>query len=198
MLYAAVYRGTSDQSFLRKAEDESRAAVRMEPLSTKNHYQLARLYELASEPGDAASEYQVALRCSPNEPKTLLLLARCYELLGRDKDALDLYSRMVRLEQGPYGTIRAVPELVEPEYVFAHAAIGRAMEKKGGRRSALREYNQAMDRIKRYQESVEGWGTALEMGIGRDTEMEQQVDELRSELSERISALTRPADGTAR
>lgn len=192
------YRGTGDESALDEAVREYGEASRLEPAGTKTHYQLGRAYDFAGMYAEAEKAYSSAVDRDPKSPQNLLALARCYEKLGRRADALKIYQRMVEVEESPYETVRAVPELIEPTYIFAHAAIGRDLESRGDLPAARTQYKRSLDRIHLYQQNMRAMGRILEMGVGRNTELEQQVDELRTDLEKRMASPVGPSGGRSR
>ena len=138
-IYEMLGTGMADKSFFVRSEQEFRRAISLEPTSPKNYYQLARMYERNSENAKAVDAFKSALAQDPNFIPALLALGQQYEAMGKSNNALDVYRRMVQLEDGPYDHIRAVPELVEPSYIFARAALGRRFEAEGNAAAATRE-----------------------------------------------------------
>jgi len=188
-LYLLLADVSGDLSYAEQAEREIRKAIRLEPTDPKNYYQLARVCERYPRNEDAIRAFQAAIERAPNALEPLLALARRYEAAGREKDALWVWKRMVALEDSPYGRIRATPEFAEPRYIFAHEALGREFEQRGDRKSACREYTKALEEIERYQESMKAVGAVLGAVGRRDSRMEQQVEELRTDLTRRLKAL---------
>ena len=188
-LYLLLADASGDLSYAEQAEAEVRKAIRLEPTDPKNYYQLARVYERYPRNEDAIRAFQAAIERAPNALEPLLALARRYEEAGRVRDALRVWRRMIVLENSPYGRIRATPEFAEPEYVFAHEALGRDYERRGDVKSAREEYRAARERIERYQESMKAVGAILEAVGRRDSDMEQQVEGLRADLIRRLKAL---------
>jgi len=189
MAYLALARQSDDSSLADRARIEILKAVRLEPGNAKNFYQLGRVSSLCSQPDKAISAYQAALRCNPNAVEVMLALARAYEDSSRHAEAVRIWQRMVEVEDSPYERIRAVPELVAPEYVFARQALGREYERNGDKAAAVREYNRALDRIARYQDSVKAMKEILEANGRRDLRMEQSVEDVRLDLNHRLRAL---------
>lgn len=165
-------------------------ATQLEPVNAKNFYRLARAYESLGSDKEARAAFQKALDRSPNAPEIMLALARCLERSGQREEALEIWERMVRVEESPYGQIRAVPELVEPEYIFAHAALAYDFEKIGETAAAETHYRRALDRAGRYLESMEAMKDILEAGGRRDLRTEREVEELREELIRRLEDMT--------
>jgi O-antigen ligase/cytochrome c-type biogenesis protein CcmH/NrfG len=188
--YRALARQSADESLIKNARRELSAAIRLEPGNAKTYYQLGRFDEFYPNNENSIRAYRAALERNPNAPEVMLALARAYEVAGRHEEAVGVWERMIALEDSPYERIRAVPELVAPEYIFAHQALGREYERNGDKAAAVREYNRALDRIVRYQDSVKAMREILEANERRDLQMEQSVEDVRLDLNHRLSALT--------
>lgn len=186
MLLADAY---SDMTFAKKAETELRMALRFEPEYAKNHYQLARVYELLGKPDEAIRSLETGRKLDPNAVQLLLRLARAYEQSDRHEKALDVYRHIVQLEELPYGKIRAMPEIVQPEYIFAHAELGIDSERSGDIEQALVHYEKALSRIERYEESLVEIGPVLEAAGQRDPELEEELSDLETALQRRYRDL---------
>lgn len=171
-----------DASYAERAGRVLVECILLEPTSAKFRYQLGRADEYLSRNYQAILAYREALELDPNSPQIMLALARVYEDAGGKDEALAVYKRMVEVENSPYEQIRAVPELVEPAYIFAHRAIGEAMEARGDKAKAVEEYRTALKRIERYQTSIENMGQVLDVNQQRNPEMEAQVEEIRVKL----------------
>lgn len=186
MLLSMGYPGMDGSANLKSSIEEYETAIRLAPSSARGYYQLAKVYAGMGEGAAAIDMYGKSLECDPNSPQTLLALARQYELMGRRPDALSVYRRMSKIEESPYETVRAVPEIVEPAYIFAHEALGKDSESRGDMANALREYRRAMVRIVAYQLSMKGMGEILEAGGSRNLNMESDVESARLEILQRM------------
>ncbi|MHB1000913.1 MAG: O-antigen ligase family protein [Armatimonadota bacterium] len=171
------------------AEQEFLKTIQLAPSSTKGYYQLGKLYAQLGRDDDSVSMFSKALLNDPNSPHLMLILARQYESMGAKSKALELYGRMIEVENSPYEAIRAMPEIVEPAYVFAHASLGQELERIGDSAGASKLYRTAMTRIENYQKSIHGMGEILEISGSRNPEMEDQVEALRIDLQRRLESL---------
>ncbi|MHB1190883.1 MAG: hypothetical protein ACYC08_08600, partial [Armatimonadota bacterium] len=135
-------------------------------------------------------------RHDPNSPTLMLALAGVYEKEGRE--AIHIYRRMAKVEGSLYERVRAIPELVESAYIFAHAAIGESLEEQGDLPGAVREYETALARISRYQESMRAMGAIIEAGGQGNPEMEERVEEAEFTLTERLHSLRKRSGGSGR
>ncbi|MCX6374576.1 MAG: O-antigen ligase family protein, partial [Armatimonadetes bacterium] len=188
--YRALARQCGDESLIKNGQRELAAAIRLEPGNAKTYYQLGRLDEFYPNYENSIRAYRAALERNPNAPEVMLALARTYEVAGRHEEAVGVWKRRIALEDAPYERMRAVPELVAPEYIFAHQALGHEYERSGDRTAAVQEYNPALDRIARYQDSVKAMREILEANGRRDLQMEQSVEDVRLDLNHRLKALT--------
>lgn len=187
--YLTLAHYTSDPSYADRAREELRAAIRLEPTCAKNYYRLGRVYEYYPRNEEAIRAFRAALERHPNAPEVMFALARRCEEAGRTGEALAVWKRMIQVEESPHGRIRAVPELVEPEYVFAHAALGQEFERRGDKSGAEKEYRRGLERARRYEDSMKAMRPVLEAIERRDLEMERQVEEIQHELRGRLKIL---------
>jgi O-antigen ligase/tetratricopeptide (TPR) repeat protein len=187
--YLAYAGGTGDDSYFERAKSEMLTAIRLEPYTAKNYYQLGRLYEFRHRNDQAVRAFEASIERHPNAPELLMALARSYEVAGREKDALATWRKMVKVENSPYEKVRAIPEMVEPEYIFAHKALGEEFECKGDKAGAVKEYKLALVRINRYLESVRQLSGVLDASGFRDEKMELSVEEAKYDLAGRVEAL---------
>lgn len=79
----------------------------------------------------------------PHSLQTLRELAETYALLGKTNDSIDVYRDMAALEATPLGTIRAMPEVIESEFAYAHARLAAALSGQRNLPEALAEYRKA-------------------------------------------------------
>jgi tetratricopeptide (TPR) repeat protein len=178
-----------NQSMIDVGIKELKVASHLEPTDAKNFYQLGRIYDQFPNKGDSIKAYKQALKRAPLSPKLLLALGKAYENRNQQEKALAIWKKMVVIEKSPYGRIRAMPEFVELEYVFAHEALGRHYKKVGNTSAACKEYLSALKRIKDYQKSLRSVGPVLEAGGQRDFEMEIEIEDLHKKILEELEQL---------
>ncbi|MDI6828773.1 MAG: tetratricopeptide repeat protein, partial [Armatimonadota bacterium] len=164
-------------------------AIKRSPTSAKCYYQLGQLYEFAGENEKALKAYQQALTWDPNAVQILFAKARLYENMGRFDEALRTYNQIVEIEKSPYEQIKAMPEYVEPVYIFAHYAIARHLEQKGNLSKAVEEYNLALDRITRFEKSLREVGDVLEASGKRNPRREAEIMEIKLDSRCRVKKL---------
>lgn len=187
-LFSMMNQGV-DNNVIDSSINEYKIAIRLAPSSAKGYYQLAKVYEKAGQTSEAVEMYKKSLEYDPQSPQTLLMLARQYQLMRKTTDALDVYRQMVAVENSPYETVRAVPEIVEPSYIFAHKILGDDYAARNEPSKASDEYRHALDRINAYQASMKGLGEILEVSGSRNTEIESQVEIVKSEVIQKIDQL---------
>jgi len=130
-------------------------SVRLKP-SPRNLYRLGMYYEREDDMAQARAQYEAALERDPHSLPALLKLAR---LAQPDPDnpvltdaAKRYYERVIEIQNSPYGRIRAVPELVETAYGFAHLALARHYRALKDLVKAQGHYEQALQVFRNYRE----------------------------------------------
>ena len=86
----------------------------------------------------------------PHSLQTLRALAETYALLGKTNDAMDVYRDITVLETTPLGTVRAMPEVIEAEFAYAHARLAAALYRQHNVSEALAEYRKANALLRTY------------------------------------------------
>lgn len=130
-------------------------SVRLKP-SPRNLYRLGLYYEREGDLEKARIQYEAALARDPHSLPALLKLA---QLAHPDPDnprlseqAKRYYERVVEIQNSPYGQIRAVPEIVETAYGFAHLALARHYRALNETVKAQGHYEQALAVFRNYRE----------------------------------------------
>jgi tetratricopeptide (TPR) repeat protein len=130
-------------------------AVRLKP-SPRNLYRLGLYYERENDRARARAQFEAALERDPHSLPALLKLAQ-YAQPDPDEprlsdEAREYYERVVEIQNSPYGRIRAVPEIVETAYGFAHLALARHYRARGETVKAQGHYEQALQVFRNYRE----------------------------------------------
>jgi tetratricopeptide (TPR) repeat protein len=103
-------------------------AVRLKP-SPRNLYRLGLYYERENDRERARVQFKAALERDPHSLPALLKLAQYAQPDPNDPrltdEARGYYERVIEVQNSPYGRIRAIPEIVETAYGFAHLALAR-------------------------------------------------------------------------
>lgn len=130
-------------------------AVRLKP-SPRNLYRLGLYYERENDRERARAQFEAALERDPHSLPALLKLAQYAQPDPNDPrlsdEAQGYYERVVEIQNSPYGRIRAVPEIVETAYGFAHFALARHYRALGETVKAQGHYEQALQVFRNYRE----------------------------------------------
>lgn len=113
-------------------------AIKLEPRRARNYVVLGNIFMRLQQPEKALKAYKSALRRDQKSPGIHLALARAYESAGDNESALAEYKLLLEIEKTPYATVRAIPQMVEPEYAFAHYAVAEELIKQRNKSEALR------------------------------------------------------------
>jgi len=189
-IYLSMAQRLSNDGYAKRAERELQNVIRLSPTNAVAYYRIAKVYDYMHDEHSAIRALQTGLKYDPHSPKLLNLCAELMSRNGQEKDALGMYRLMTQIEESPYEQVRAVPEYVEPLYIFARAELGRAEESKGNKPEAVQQYKRALDRIKRYQDSEKVVGRILDASNRRDASMEARVVAITDDLVKRMDKLS--------
>lgn len=153
-------------------------ATRLKP-SPRFWYRLGLYYEREGKREQAKMAFEHVLHIDPNNLAALLKLAQMAGANAQtamlSPEALRYYERIVQLEHSSYGQVRAVPEMVETAYGFAHLALARYYETQGDLARARQEYDAALDVFRAYHERTLPFNRlGKELGL-YNPEREQQI-----------------------
>ncbi len=160
---------------------------RLEPTNPKVPRAAADFYQSRGDAPRAAKWLARARRLDPKSPCLLLQEAEVLTELGRRSEAMERWREMLRIEDSPYGRVLALPQMIEPSYAWAHAAVGDRLAEEGKPREARRQWGQARDLLQRYLGSLKEMRSVLEAGALMDPEMEDKARDLLQQME------TRPA-----
>lgn len=127
-----------------------RRAVELDPGRARYHYVLGNAYSRYGNHRAALRQYKEASKYDPKAPRLILALARTYDALGSPSKAMAEYRRLVQQESTPYEKIRAIPQVVETSYAFAHYEIAEDLLKRNRKREAIRQYELCAARLERW------------------------------------------------
>jgi putative inorganic carbon (HCO3(-)) transporter len=131
------------------AMSHARRAAQLEPTSPTPHMLLGQLYTMLRNPIAALAEYREAEKRDPNSPSIKIAAADTFRSLGMRDQELEVYRAMLKVEKSPYEQVRAIPELVDVNYAYAHLELGKSYEEQGNTRLAAGEYRAVIERIDR-------------------------------------------------
>ncbi|MDX1935032.1 MAG: O-antigen ligase family protein [Capsulimonadales bacterium] len=124
-------------------------AARMEPTG-RRYYQLARY---RAEQGDLTGAVEAFRKSTGVEPTSMQAwrrLAEAQEQAGDTEGALRSWQQLAALNEGPVGTVRAIPEATETHPAFAYAALARDAAKRGNVSEAATLYDKAARVVESY------------------------------------------------
>ena len=104
------------------AKEELLMAVRIAP-SGRTYYRLAQHDGRTGDTAGQIGAFEEAVAREPNNVQSLRALGDAQRKAGQLVAAKATYSAMSDLEASPYGKVRAMPEVVELEFAFAHLAL---------------------------------------------------------------------------
>lgn len=126
--------------------DEALAALQSSVRKAPTGKALYRFGQFYAATGDGASAITLLERArqrEPRNPQTLHALAKALQSAGKTGQSAAVYHQITALEATPYGTVRAIPELVETEFAYAHGALGDIAADSGQWSEAAAEYERA-------------------------------------------------------
>ncbi|MCS7273514.1 MAG: O-antigen ligase family protein [Fimbriimonadales bacterium] len=130
-------------------------AVRLKP-TARNLYRLGTYYEREGDLAQARMQFQAALKHDPHSLPALLKLAQLAQpdpnTPRLTEEARAYYERIIALQSSPYGRIRAIPQIVETAFGFAHLALARHYRAIGNLNQAQTHYEQALAVFRAYRE----------------------------------------------
>ncbi|MCW3099133.1 MAG: Lipid core-O-antigen ligase [Chthonomonadaceae bacterium] len=136
----------AELELFRNRPDEALIALQKSVRTAPTGKALYRLGQLYMNTGDTASAITVLERArqrEPRNPQTLHALAKALQSANKTDQAAAVYRQITALETMPYGTVRAMPELVETAFAYAHAALGDIAADAGRWSEATTEYTRA-------------------------------------------------------
>lgn len=143
---AMIYAGTRRPQ---EAEDALQKAVSVAP-SGRTYYRLAQFYVQQKQLDKAINAFEASRKLEPRNVQNLRALADCYREAQRTPDAKRTYELVTDLEQGVYGRVRAMPEMIEAEFAFAHIGLGDLALEAKQREEAAKEYYAAVKVFSEY------------------------------------------------
>ncbi len=184
---------------LRQHPDEALIALQKAVRTAPTGKALYRLGQLYLSTGDTASAITVLERACSREPRNLQALHRLAEALlsARKTDqAAAVYHQITALEKMPYGTVRAMPELVETEFAYAHAALGDIAAEASQWSEAVSEYAEA-DRVMAEYWEKRKLDVNLNRPAGKRADLSSLYDRIFTHWQDALTHLKQPEQAAA-
>ena len=150
-----------------------RRAARLEPTRARNPIVLGEVLAAQGDTQGAIDAYRRALAVDPHATRAMLAAARL--LKGNEAD--DMYRRLLDEEKSPVERLRGVPELVNPDYAWAHYYFGQKEMNSGHWEKAAEHFRAAVNRLE-LRKSYKMIREAAEAAGMVDPEEEQALDQL--------------------
>ena len=128
---------------------ELQKATELSP-SGRTFYLLGKFHSAKKEWNEAEGAFVKSRFHDPNNLQTLRALAESYRNAGKNLEASETYRIMTALESSTYGKVRAMPELQEMDFAFAHAGLADLAFLQSNWKSAYDEYSIARGQIRSY------------------------------------------------
>jgi putative inorganic carbon (HCO3(-)) transporter len=168
---------------------EIQRAIELEPTNSLNYWLLGKMYEIIGPWDEAAANYQRAIELYPNFLAAYRGLANLEARRHHVETALGLYRRMLEIEQSPYERYKALEQRIEPEYAYAHYALGRAALERGDVQAGRAELERALEIL--HQRETVGAGMLAQMRAAGEFNpgLEQELAGLKARILWRLAQL---------
>lgn len=163
---------------------------RLEPTNPRIPRGLSELLLRFGRKEDALEALERARRLDPKNPQIALSHATLLEELGKKEEAMSVWQEMLEVEASPYGTVRAMPQLIEPAYAWAHNALADRAAAEGDTRAALEGWEQAEKILKDYLESMETFRPVLQAAGQWSQEAEDSAQNLLEQIGRKKQQLS--------
>lgn len=131
------------------AEEEYKTAARLSS-GGMTYYLLARYYQNTGRMPQALAAFEQARNRAPRNPQILRALAECQAQMGSVEPAKETYNSVAALEKSVFGKVRAMPEMVETDFAYAHVGLADIAFDQRKLEDALQEYTLAAGVLKEY------------------------------------------------
>lgn len=163
-------------------------ATRLSPGQPTAWRYLGEAYQNAGRTDDARAAFAAGLKAAPNSMTLLLDAARLADHTGRHTEALDFYRRLIAVAEGPVGQFPATPEIVDPEPLFAYAAVARDEAQRGETDAARRHWEALAALAARYEENREQYSEIWQATHKDSPETLAEVQRLKAEAEAGLRA----------
>jgi tetratricopeptide (TPR) repeat protein len=173
-------------------------AVRRDPLRGNVRHSLAVAYAATGQAERALQTFSEALSLEPNGVRILMDAANLHEsvserellagnnasALDHKRRALDLYRKVTQVESSPVNRVKALAEMQDPGYVFAHQRLAEDALRRGDRAEAAREIAAGIRSADEYLKGLERWREVMKVEGRFNPQEEAAVRAARAEMVE--------------
>ena len=164
------------------------AALRLiEPTNVKIPRSLFQVYQSQNNPKLALQALREARTLDPKASRLMLEEANLLESMGQTDEATAVWRSMLALEKSPYGAVRAIPQMVDVTFAWAHAAIGDRLAGQGHPEEARKEWQAGVSLLRKYFESLKTMQPVLQAGGLTDEDFEKSAKELQDQLESKLA-----------
>ena len=192
LLQLALYQQASGQSDAALAS--LNRAVKIAPVG-KTYYRLAQFYSRTNRPMEAVDAYEQAQSREPRNVQNLRALGDTLLRTGQNAKAATVYGLIADMETSDFGKIRAIPEMIEPDFVYAHLGLAQMDGAAQKWAEADAEYEKALALLRTYwRDRKNGYYDSL-----REDRRQGLTDAYENALRQKTGTLSRlnPPDASA-
>lgn len=171
-----------DESQWVQGTNHIRKAAHLEPTRARNYIVLGRILSDHSDKRGAVDAFRKALDADPHATPAMLAVAQL--LSGTDAEAM--YKRLLDEEKSPTEQLKGVPELVNPDFAWAHYYFGKKSLSEGHWSDAAEHFSEAVGRLEKRKSYGKFLAAAKEAGMN-DPEQESALDGLLSDSQSRLA-----------
>jgi O-antigen ligase/tetratricopeptide (TPR) repeat protein len=113
-------------------------------------YRVGQLRKATNDLPGAVEAFRRVEALEPNNVQNLHALGDALAESGQPDQAAEVYRIMESLESGPYGRVRAIAEIVETEFAWAHVGLAGIAASRGQWAEAAAEYARAADVLRSF------------------------------------------------
>ena len=124
-------------------------AVKIAPVG-KAYYRFAQFYAHSNRLPEAIAAFEQAQNREPRNVQNLRALGDALLKNGQSAQAAAVYRLIIDLENADFGKIRALPEMIESEFVYAHLGLAQIAFAAQNFAEADAEYQKALDLLRVY------------------------------------------------
>lgn len=121
---------------------ELKTAARLGP-SGKTLYRLGQFYAIQRQWDPAIEALEHAREVDPHNTQTLRALGNADLGANKPEQAVEVFHDITALEEKPYGKVRAIPQIVDIDFAYAHAALANIAAQANRWSEAETEYAKA-------------------------------------------------------